>query len=95
MALRWSAPTRRMHQGMTALMLAVGALVVASAISGCAGDGLVYDTRWHDTHRWNHDDVRFYRRWEIETHRARTDFRRQDPGDSGGLLGLAPQVVAI
>jgi hypothetical protein len=92
MTLRWSAPTRRMHQGMTALMLAVGALVAALAISGCAGDGLVYDARRHDTQRWNE---RFYPRWEIEVHRARPDFRRQDPGDSGGLLGLAPPVVGI
>lgn len=84
MALRWSAPTRRMHRGMTALMLAAGALVAALAMSGCAGNGVANRTYWNDPHRW-----------EIDAHRPRTDFRRQDPGDTGGLLGLAPPVVGI
>jgi hypothetical protein len=92
MALRWSALARRMHKGMTAVMLAIGVLVAASAISGCAGNGLGYGT--YDTHGWTGGEGS-YPRWEVETHRARRDFRRQDPGDTGGLLGLAPPVVAI
>ena len=87
MTRRWSAPARRMHRGIFALMLSAGALVSASAMSGCAGDGLVYDTYRHDTHRWNHDDDRFYRRWEIETHRAHADFRRRSPGDQQAYWG--------
>ena len=83
MTRRWSVPTRRMHQGLIALMLSAGALATASAMSGCAGDGLVYDTYWHDTHRWNRDDDRFYRRWEIETRRAHSDSRRTGVGAIG------------
>ena len=87
MTLRWSAPTRAMHRGMTALILAGAALGSASAISGCAGDGLVYDGYRRDTHRWNHDDDRFYRRWEVDTHRAHTDFRRRSPADQQAYWG--------
>ena len=87
MTWRWSTPTRRMHQGIIALMLSTGALVSASAMSGCAGDVLVYDPYLHDSHRWNRDDDRFYRRWEIDTHRAHTDFRRRDPDDRQAYWG--------
>ena len=87
MTRRWSVPTRRMHQGLIALMLSAGALATASAMSGCAGDGLVYDTYWHDTHRWNRDDDGFYRRWEIETRRAHSDFRRRSPADQQAYWG--------
>jgi hypothetical protein len=76
-----------MHQGIIALMLSAGALVSTSAMSGCGGNGFVYDTYWQDSHRWNHDDERFYRRWEIETHHAHRDFRRRSPSDQQAYWG--------
>jgi hypothetical protein len=76
-----------MHQGLIALMLSASALLSASAMSGCAGNALVYDTYGHDSHRWNHDDERFYRRWEIDTHRVHSDFRRRNPRDQQAYWG--------
>jgi hypothetical protein len=87
MTRRWSVPTRWMHQGVIAVMLSAGALVSASAMSGCAGGGLVYDPYVRDTHRWNHDDDGFYRRWEVETHRAHSDFRRRSLDDQQAYWG--------
>jgi hypothetical protein len=71
----------RLNHGIIALMLSAAALGSASAITGCAGDGLVYDSYGHQYHRWDRGEERFYRQWEIGTRRGHMDFQRRNPGD--------------
>ena len=75
----------RLNHGMIALMLSAAAL--ASPMRGCAGDAVVYDPYAHYYHRWDHDDDRFYRQWEIGTNRGHMDFRRRSPGDQRAYWG--------
>ena len=71
----------RLNHGIIALMLSAGTLAPAAAMTACAGGGLVYDPYWHDSHRWNRGEDRFYREWEVNTRRAHTDFARRSAGD--------------
>jgi hypothetical protein len=45
---------------MIALMLSATVLASASAFTGCAGDGLVYDPYGREYHQWNQGEGRFY-----------------------------------
>ena len=76
----------RLNHGMFALMLSA-TLASASAMTGCAGDGLVYDSYGHQYHRWDRGEQRFYRQWEIGTHRGHMDFHRRDPEDQRTYWG--------
>jgi hypothetical protein len=69
----------RLNHGMIALMLSTTAL--ASPLTGCADDGLLYDPYGDDYHQWNYHEDRFYRQWELSTHRNHMDFRRRGAGD--------------
>lgn len=71
----------RLNHGVIALMLSATALASTSAMTGCAGGGLVYNSYWDDSHPWNHDEDRFYWQWETETRRGHLDFRRRSRGD--------------
>jgi hypothetical protein len=73
----------RLNHGMIALMLSAAAL--ASPMMGCAGGGVVYDP--YDYHRWDRDDDRLYRQWEIGTDRGHMDFDRRSPGDQRAYWG--------
>jgi hypothetical protein len=75
----------RLNHGMIALMLSAAAL--ASPMLGCAGEALVYDPYGRDYHRWDRDDDRFYRRWEIATDRGHMDFQRRSPEDQRAYWG--------
>jgi hypothetical protein len=77
----------RLNHGMIALMLSATALASASAMTGCAGGDLVYDPYRHDYQRWDHGEDRFYRQWEIGTHRGLMDFHRRSPGDQRAYWG--------
>jgi hypothetical protein len=71
----------RLNHGMIALMLSVTALASAAAMTGCATDGLVYDTDGRDYHLWDPGENRLYLGWEIQTHRGHLDFHRRSYGD--------------
>ena len=71
----------RLNQGIMALMLSVSALASASAMAGCAGNAVGYDTYRHDNYRWNRGEDRYYRQWEIRTHRTHLDFQRRSSGE--------------
>jgi hypothetical protein len=71
----------RLNHGLMALMLSATALASASAMTGCAGGGVVYDPYAHDYHRWDHDEDGYYRRWEIDNDRDHMDFDRRTPED--------------
>jgi hypothetical protein len=68
-------------------MLSATALASASAMTGCASGGVVYDPYGHNYHRWNHGEDRFYRQWEITTHRNHMDFQRRSSGDRRAYWG--------
>lgn len=62
----------------------VGSLFLAAALvaspvvfSGCAAHARYYDDEYHDYHPWNHDEVVYYQRWEVDTHREHRDFDRR------------------
>jgi hypothetical protein len=59
-------------------MLLAAALVASLVVfSGCAARGRVYDDEHRDYHYWNNDEVVYYQRWEVETHRDHRDFNRR------------------
>jgi hypothetical protein len=75
----------RLNHGMIALMVSAAAL--ASPMMGCAGGGVVYDPYRHDYHRWSRGEDRYYRQWELSTHRNHMDFQRRSPGDHQAYWG--------
>ena len=77
----------RLNHRIVALMLSAGALAPAAAITACAGDGVVYDPYWHDSHPWNPGEERFYRQWEVDTHRPHMDFTSRSAQDQRAYWG--------
>ena len=77
----------RLNHGIIALMLSAGALGSVSAMTGCATDGLVYDSYGHQYHRWDRGEERFYRQWEIGTRRSHMNFQRRNLGDQRAYWG--------
>ena len=71
----------RLNHGTIALMLSATVLASASAMTGCAGNGLVYDSYGHEYQRWNRGEDRFYRQWETVSHREHMAFQRRNAGD--------------
>jgi hypothetical protein len=69
---------RTLYQRLAPLMFAA-ILLSTVAITGCAPR--VYDPYHHDYHRWNHDEIVYYQRWENETHRQHVDFSKRSEGD--------------
>ena len=56
--------------------------VLASSLAGiaCEHHYRVYDPYYTDYHRWDNDEVVYYQRWAVETHRdPHRDFRRLRP----------------
>jgi hypothetical protein len=77
----------RLNHRIIALMLSAGALGSASTMTGCATDGLVYDSHRHQYHRWDRGEERFYRQWEIRTRRSHMGFQRRNLGDQRAYWG--------
>jgi hypothetical protein len=75
----------RLNHGMITLMLS--AAVLASAMTGCASGSLVYDPYLRDYHPWDIGENRYYRQWEIRTHRHHMDFYGRSPGDQRAYWG--------
>jgi hypothetical protein len=77
----------RLNHGMIALALSATMLVSASAMTGCATGGVVYDPYRREYYRWNRSEDRLYREWEVEGHRTHLAFQRRSPGDLNGYWG--------
>jgi hypothetical protein len=76
---------RHLIRHVSAALLAA-ALISAAIITGCSarvnsayrgGGYRVHDSYYNDDHLWNDDEVRFYTRWENETHRDHREIRRR------------------
>ena len=56
---------------------------IASSVTGLACEHhyyRAYDPYYTDYHDWNHDEVVYYQRWTVETHRdPHRDFRKLPP----------------
>ena len=85
----------RLNHRIIALMLSIAALATSSAITGCAGDGLVYDPYWHDYHRWTHGENTRYRQWEMGSNRVHVDFPDRTPGDQLAYWSWRHRVDAL
>jgi len=64
-------------------MLLAAAIALPIASTGCAEHryARVYDPYYSDYHRWGPDEVRYYNRWEVETHREHRDWNRRTPDE--------------
>lgn len=70
------------HSKYLSAVLIAAALSCSAAGTGCAEHHFyrVYDPYYTDYHRWDNDEIVYYRQWSNETHRdADRDFRRLRP----------------
>jgi hypothetical protein len=77
----------RLNHGMFALMISATALAGASAVTGCAGGGYIYDSYGQDYHRWDRGEEGYYRQWETENGRDHMAFDRRTPADQHAYWG--------
>jgi len=72
----------RGHRHFTSVLLAV-ALFSPVMFGGCAvrSSFRVYDPYYEDYHVWNHNEVAYYQRWEVETHRDHRDFGKRNSNE--------------
>jgi hypothetical protein len=77
----------RLNYRMIALTLSATVLASASAMTACAGGQLVYDPYLQDYHQWDRGENRYYRQWEIGTHRNHMNFTRRSVGDQRAYWG--------
>jgi hypothetical protein len=65
----------KLRLGVMSLALAVG---LPLATVGCAEHHYyrAYDPYYNDYHRWDRHEDAYYRKWIVETHRRRVDYRR-------------------
>jgi hypothetical protein len=63
------------------MLLAVALVDFPIAFSGCAARARVYDVDHGDYHRWDRNEVAYYERWEVETHRDHRDFDRRSDNE--------------
>jgi len=63
---------------VTSLLLGV-AIFSPMVFNGCAARASyrVYDRSYSDYHAWDSNEVVFYQRWEVETHRDHREFRKR------------------
>ena len=68
----------RGHRYISAILLAL-ALFLPLVLSGCAvgASYRVYDPGYKDYHQWDNDEVVYYQRWEVETHRDHREFKKR------------------
>jgi hypothetical protein len=60
-------------------LLFAGALVFSSVgFSACSGHARVYDVEYRDYHPWDHNEIVYYQRWEVETHRSHVEYDRRN-----------------
>ena len=66
-----------MRRYIGSILLAAALVASPVVFSGCAARVRVYDDDHHDYHRWDHNEVVYYQRWEVDTHRDHRDFDKR------------------
>jgi hypothetical protein len=70
------------HSLRSLLLTAALAASVAGIACGHPHYYRVYDPYYTDYHEWNHDEIVYYNRWAVETHRdPHRDFRKLPPNE--------------
>ncbi|HUI51924.1 MAG TPA: hypothetical protein VLX60_09075 [Terriglobales bacterium] len=69
----------RSHKFMPCALLSA-ALFSSALLAGCAAHASyrVYDPAHEDYHVWDHREVGYYQRWEVETHRDHRDYAKRN-----------------
>jgi len=70
-----------MRRYLGLLLMSVALIGSMTAFSGCAAHVRYYDADHGDYHYWNNDEVVYYQRWEVETHREHRDFDRRSDAE--------------
>jgi hypothetical protein len=78
-------PTMRLNPAIVALALSATAL--SASMTACATGTVLYDPHRQDYRRWNGVEDRYYRQWEVETHRNHVGFTRRSPGEQQAYRG--------
>jgi hypothetical protein len=75
---RRNFPMARGYKFILSVLLA-GALCSLMIFGGCAARASyrVYDPAYGDYHVWDHNEVAYYQRWEVETHRDHREFAKR------------------
>jgi hypothetical protein len=68
----------RGHKFVSSFLLAT-AFCLPLVINGCAARASyrVYDPYNRDYHQWDNNEVVYYQRWEVETHRDHREFKKR------------------
>jgi hypothetical protein len=71
------------YQRWLGVFLMAVAIASPAFVAGCAEHAtvLVYDPYYGDDHVWNDNEVVFYRRWAVQTHRPYREFRALPPAE--------------
>jgi len=76
----------RVSHRMMDLTLCAAGLASLLAMAGCAARGL-YASSGDEYYGWNAGEDRYYRRWELETHRDHLAFNRRSPDEQRAYWG--------
>ena len=76
----------RLSHRMIGMTLFAAALASPMAMTACASGGL-YDSYGQEYYGWNAGEDRYYRRWEIETHRDHRAFNRRSSEEQRAYWG--------
>ncbi len=68
-----------MHRYLGLMLLTVVLVAFPMTFSGCAAR--VYDMDHRDYHHWNRNEIVYYQRWEVETHRDHRDFNHRSDNE--------------
>lgn len=72
---------RRLSRHLISFAIATVLVSPSVMITGCAArvstGYRVYDPSYGDYHVWDDNEAGFYGRWEVETHRTHSDFRKR------------------
>ncbi|MBZ5529925.1 MAG: hypothetical protein LAO20_00715 [Acidobacteriia bacterium] len=70
----------RPYQYFSALLL-TAALAAPVMTTGCTWGYRIHDRAHNDYHRWNSDEDRYYRQWEVEVRLPHRDIKDRDQDD--------------
>jgi hypothetical protein len=76
----------RLSHRLIGLTFFAAALASPVALTACASGGF-YDSSGREYYGWNAGEDRYYRRWELETHRDHLAFNRRSADEQRAYWG--------